>query len=435
MQSCVSLHAEVLGAAEPRSTHSANAPHPLDNGTAAPESRIAMPSPSPTFTMRIVPSLADVQSDAWDACARGDDPAVNPFVSHAFLRALEVSGCVGGRTGWSPAHVLIERNGALVAAAPCYVKTHSQGEYVFDHGWADAIERAGGRYYPKLQVSSPFSPVTGPRLLVRADDERAAATTALVKGLRLLREQTGASSIHLTFLPEVQWATLGDLGFLQRMDQQFHWANADYASFDAFLETLASRKRKAIRKERAAAVANGITIRHLTGAEITSAHWDAFFGFYMDTGARKWGRPYLNRAFFAEIGRTMADQVLLVMAERAGRFVAGAINFIGHDALYGRNWGCIEDHPFLHFEVCYYQAIDVAIARGLKRVEAGAQGEHKLARGYMPVTTYSAHDIADPRLRSAVADYLVRERRQVEAMGEILTEHGPFRKNLAPAED
>jgi uncharacterized protein len=391
--------------------------------------------PSPTYTMRIVPSLADVPADAWDACARGDEPSVNPFVSHAFLRGLEVSGCVGGRTGWTPAHVLIEQGDVLLAAAPCYLKTHSQGEYVFDHGWADAIERAGGSYYPKLQVSSPFSPVTGPRLLARPGDERAAATAALVKGLRLLRERTGASSIHLTFLPESEWGVLGGMGFLQRMDQQFHWTNAGYASFDAFLETLASRKRKAIRKERAAALANGIAIRHFTGAEITRAHWDAFFGFYMDTGARKWGRPYLNRAFFAEIGRTMADQILLVMAERNGRFIAGAINFIGHDALYGRNWGCIEDHPFLHFEVCYYRAIDFAIARGLKRVEAGAQGEHKLARGYMPVTTYSAHDISDPRLRQAVADYLVRERRQVAAMGEVMADHGPFRKNLAPVVD
>jgi uncharacterized protein len=394
-----------------------------------------MPAPSSAFTMRVVPSLADIPAGAWDACAKGADPAVNPFVSHAFLRALEVSGCVGGRTGWTPAHLLIEQEGSgLVAAAPCYLKSHSQGEYVFDHGWADAIERAGGQYYPKLQVSSPFSPVTGPRLLIRHGEDRAVAIAALVKGLRLLREQTGASSIHLTFLPGPDWEALGGFGFLQRTDQQFHWSNAGYASFDAFLETLASRKRKAIRKERAAALANGIRIRHFTGPDVTATHWDAFFAFYMDTGGRKWGRPYLNRAFFAEIGRTMSDQVLLVMAERAGRLIAGAINFIGHDTLYGRNWGCIEDHPFLHFEICYYQAIAYAIANGLRRVEAGAQGEHKLARGYMPVTTYSAHDIADPRLRRAVADHLERERRQVEAMKDVLTEHGPFRKDLAGAE-
>jgi uncharacterized protein len=381
--------------------------------------------------MRVAPRLAEVPAADWDACAQGAEGAVNPFVSHAFLNALEVSGCVGGRTGWTPAHVLIERDGRLAAAAPCYLKTHSQGEYVFDHGWADAIERAGGSYYPKLQVSAPFSPVAGPRLLVRADQDREAALSALAQGLRVLRQNVGASSIHVTFMPETDWEALGAMGFLQRKDQQFHWTNAPYGSFEAFLETLASRKRKTIRKERAAALGNGITIHELTGAAITAAHWDAFFAFYMDTGARKWGRPYLNRAFFSEVGRTMPEQILLVMAERAGKLIAGAINFIGHDTLYGRNWGCIEDHPFLHFEVCYYRAIDFAIARGLKRVEAGAQGEHKLARGYLPATTYSAHDIADPRLRSAVADYLVRERRQVEAMGEILTEHGPFRKNLA----
>jgi predicted N-acyltransferase len=390
---------------------------------------------APTFAMRIAPSLADIPPDAWDACARGADPDTNPFVSHAFLRALEISGCVGGRTGWTPAHVLVEHEGlGLVAAAPCYLKTHSQGEYVFDHGWADAIERAGGRYYPKLQVSSPFSPVTGPRLLIRPDIHREAAMAALVEGLRRLRAQTGASSIHLTFLPEHDWSALGRMGFLQRTDQQFHWSNAGFASFDAFLETLASRKRKAIRKERSAALANGITISRITGADITAAHWDAFFAFYMDTGSRKWGRPYLNRAFFAELGRTMADRVLLVMAERAGRFVAGALNLVGHDTLFGRNWGCVEDHPFLHFEVCYYQAIEFAIERRLKRVEAGAQGEHKLARGYMPVTTFSAHDIADPRLRAAVADYLERERKQVAAVKEVLAGHGPFRKDLAEAE-
>jgi hypothetical protein len=384
--------------------------------------------------MRVAPSLADIPAEDWDACARGEAGAPNPFVSHAFLKALEASGCVGGRTGWTPAHVLLERDDRTVAAAPCYLKVHSQGEYVFDHGWADAFERAGGRYYPKLQVSSPFSPVTGPRLLVRAGEDRPAAIAALAQALRKLRDDLGASSTHVTFLPEEDWRTLGGLGFLQRIDQQFHWMNAGYGGFDDFLATLASRKRKAIRKEREAALSSGIAIHRLTGAAIKARHWDAFHAFYMDTGARKWGRPYLNRAFFAEIGRSMADNVLLVMAERQGRFIAGAINFIGEDTLYGRNWGCIEDHPFLHFEVCYYQAIDFAIGRGLARVEAGAQGEHKLARGYMPTPTYSAHDIADPRLRAAVADYLERERRHVEAMGDALAAHGPFRKDLAPGE-
>jgi uncharacterized protein len=406
----------------------------LDKRCADAEVLGLMDKPFPGFTMRIAPSLADTPAAAWDACAAGAEPAPNPFISHAFLHALETSGCVGGRTGWTPAHVLIENpDGTLAAAAACYLKTHSQGEYVFDHGWADAFERAGGQYYPKLQVSAPFSPVTGPRLLVRAGVDRQAAMAALVQGLRHLRQQTRASSIHLTFLPQAEWATVGELGFLQRTDQQFHWRNAGYADFEAFLESLASRKRKAIRKERSAAVRNGVAIHQLTGSAITEAHWDAFFTFYMDTGARKWGRPYLNRAFFTQIGRSMADQILLVMAERAGRLIAGAINFIGRDTLYGRNWGCIEDHPCLHFEVCYYQAIDYAITHKLASVEAGAQGEHKLARGYMPVTTYSAHDIADPRLRAAVADYLARERRQVDAMQEVLTEHAPFRK-AQPAE-
>jgi len=391
------------------------------------------------FRVRVEPSLADVDAAAWDAClaeaVEGD--CANPFASHAFLLALEVSGCTGGRSGWMPAHVLVEaqesgddgaQGGALAAAAPCYLKTHSQGEYVFDHAWADAFERAGGHYYPKLQVAAPFSPVTGPRLLVRQGPLRESAQAALIQGLRLVRERVGASSIHVTFSTRDEWEALGRQGFLQRMDQQFHWSNAGYATFDAFLETLASRKRKNIRKERQTALSEGVAIRRLTGAEITEAHWDAFFAFYIDTGSRKWGRSYLNRRFFSEIGRTMSERILLVIAERDGRPIAGAINFIGDDVLYGRNWGCIEDRPFLHFEVCYYQAIDFAIERGLARVEAGAQGEHKLARGYMPQTTYSAHDIADPGLRRAVADYLDQERGHVAAMTEALAAEGPYRK-------
>jgi uncharacterized protein len=384
----------------------------------------------PELIIRIAASLADVPAAAWDACAQGDSTArPNPFVCHAFLAALEVSGCTGARTGWSPAHVLVEDgSGTLLAAAPCYLKTHSQGEYVFDHGWADAFERAGGQYYPKLQVSAPFSPVTGPRLLVKHGAASAKAAETLVKGLQALRGRLGASSIHVTFLTEQEWKLLGGQGFLQRMDQQFHWQNAGYADVEAFLETLASRKRKAIRKERKTALGSGITIERLTGADLTESHWDDFYAFYMDTGSRKWGRPYLTRRFFSEIGRTMAEQVLLVMARREGRFIAGAINFIGHDALYGRNWGCIEDHPCLHFEVCYYQAIEFAIEKGLARVEAGAQGEHKLARGYLPSTTYSAHDIADPRLKRAVADYLERERNHVTAMQQALLAEGPYRQ-------
>ncbi|WP_406853845.1 GNAT family N-acetyltransferase [Alsobacter sp. KACC 23698] len=389
------------------------------------------------FVLKVASSLKAVDAAAWDACAHPqgapesaseDDPA-NPFISHAFLSALEESGSAVARTGWAPAHVLVEDGeGQLLACAPCYRKSHSRGEYVFDSGWADAYERAGGSYYPKLQVSVPFTPATGRRLLVRPGPRAALAREAAIGALRALRAQTGSSSIHLTFLPKADWDDLGARGFLQRTDQQFHWLNDGYASFEGFLEALASRKRKAIRRERRDAVANDIVIERLTGAAITEAHWDAFFTFYMDTGSRKWGRPYLTRAFFSLIGERMADKVLLVMARRGGRYVAGAINFIGGDALYGRNWGCIEDHPFLHFEICYYQAIEFAIERGFSRVEAGAQGEHKLARGYRAVTTYSAHDLADPSLRKAVADYLARERSYVASLHEEYEEHAPFRK-------
>ncbi|MGU3360844.1 GNAT family N-acetyltransferase [Methylobacterium sp. M6A4_1b] len=397
--------------------------------------------------VRAVPGLAGIAAAEWDACATsaetlaGGDETHNPFTSHAFLSALEDSGCVSRKTGWLPLHVAVEREGRLVGVAPCYLKSHSQGEYVFDHGWADAYERAGGSYYPKLQVSVPFTPVTGPRFLIAPGGDVNEATSAIVAGLRALRAETRASSIHVTFMQEREWAQAGALGFLQRVDQQFHWDNAGYATFEDFLGALASRKRKAIRRERRDALAPGITIEHVTGADLTPAHWDAFYEFYADTGARKWGRPYLNRAFFGLIGARMPERVLLVMARREGRTIAGAINFIGDAALYGRNWGCVEDHPFLHFEVCYYQAIDFAIARGLKRVEAGAQGEHKLARGYRPVLMHSAHDIADPALRRAVADYLKREREHVLEAAEVLDTLTPFRRESssesseAPASD
>ena len=397
----------------------------------------------PDLQVKITTSLKAVPPQAWDGCANSrsshhangaddSEPArgdrFNPFVSHAFLSALEESGCVSGRTGWGPAHVLVEEpGGRLAAAAPCYVKTHSLGEYVFDHGWADAFERAGGRYYPKLQVSVPFTPVTGPRLLV-APDAPAGAKSALVSGLRALRAQTKASSIHLTFVPSGDCEELAAQGFLVRSGQQFHWFNEGYGSFDDFLAALASRKRKAIKRERRDALASGITVERLTGRDITEAHWDAFFAFYMDTGSRKWGRTYLTRAFFSLVGERMADRILLVLAKRAGRAIAGAINFMGDDALYGRNWGCVEDHPFLHFELCYYQAIDFAIERRLSRVEAGAQGEHKLARGYRPVTTWSAHDLADPALRRAVADYVEHERRYIAVANEELESATPFRR-------
>ena len=390
---------------------------------------------TPTTKIQIATSIAALDAAEWDACANppGIDAAAsggerhNPFLSHAFLKALEDAKCVGGRSGWAPAHVAVEEEGRLVAAAPAYVKSHSQGEYVFDHSWAEAFSRAGGHYYPKLQVAVPFTPVTGRRFLVAPGRDVEATRSALVAGLRAVRKEVGASSIHATFATEAEWAALGAAGWLQRTDQQFHFINEGYAGFDDFLAALASRKRKSIKRERRDALGPGITIEHVTGRDITEAHWDAFFAFYMDTGSRKWGRPYLNRRFFSLVGAAMADRILLVMASRAGRYIAGAINFIGDDALYGRNWGAIEEHPFLHFEVCYYQAIDFALSRGLKRVEAGAQGEHKLARGYRPIQTYSVHDIADRRLAAAVSDYLDHERAYVDRAVEQLGEHLPFR--------
>ena len=320
------------------------------------------------------------------------------------------------RTGWQPRHLLAEdANGTLLGAAPCYVKTHSRGEYVFDQGWAEAFERAGGDYYPKLQVAVPFTPVTGPRLLARPGPLAEAVRGALADALAEITTASELSSAHVTFLTEPEWRALGERGFLQRTDQQFHWENAGYASFDDFLGRLASRKRKTIRRERKEALEPGIEVAWLTGSDLTEAVWDAFFAFYMDTGSRKWGRPYLTREFFSIVGEKMRDRILLVMAKRAGRWIAGAINFLGADTIYGRNWGAVEHHPFLHFELCYYQAIDYAIAHKLARVEAGAQGEHKLARGYLPKTTYSAHFIANPALRRAVAEYLARERAYVRA--------------------
>ncbi|MDQ0394044.1 GNAT family N-acetyltransferase [Labrys monachus] len=409
------------------------------------------------FTIKVAPSIEAVGAADWDACANprraaprpktpcrpaahaenesepaAPDPAselYNPFISYDFLHALEKSECIGGRSGWTPLHLVVTRmDGTVAGVMPAYGKTHSQGEYVFDWGWADAYERAGGQYYPKLQVSVPFTPATGRRFLVRAGEDREAVAAALVAGAKATLKSIGGSSIHATFIGHDDWQWLGSQGFLQRMDQQFHWINEGYAGFDDFLAALASRKRKTIKRERRDALGNGITIERLTGEAITAEAWDAFYSFYTDTGSRKWGRPYLNRRFYRLIGETMAQDVLLVMARRAGRFVAGAINFIGSDTLYGRNWGCIEDHPFLHFEVCYHQAIEFAIERGLARVEAGAQGEHKLARGYRPVTTYSAHYIADPRFRRAVDDYLAQEREQVAANHDALDEATPFKK-------
>lgn len=388
------------------------------------------------FSIRVAAGIGAFTCDEWNGFAgttRGDqENGYNPLVSFAFLSALEDSGCAVRRTGWQGHHLRLETSqGRLLGAVPCYLKSHSQGEYVFDHGWSDAFERAGGRYYPKLQCAVPFTPVTGPRLLVNKGENASTVKAGLAAGLKAVTEKLGVSSAHVTFAQESDVAALEAAGFLHRTDQQFHFFNEGFSSYDDFLATLASRKRKAMKKERREALADGISIDWLTGRDLTEKAWDDFFAFYMDTGGRKWGRPYLNREFFSLIGERMADDILLVMARRNGRHIAGAINFIGSDALYGRNWGCIEDHPFLHFEVCYHQAIDFAISRKLKVVEAGAQGEHKLARGYRPVTMHSAHYIAHPGLRNAVADYLGRERREVERMGEYLEDHTPFRKDLA----
>ncbi len=401
---------------------------PADWDTARAESKVVV---------RVAPRIADVPQGDWDACAASgsalDSPAIrppNPFVSHAFLSTLEESGAAAREAGWLPQHLLYEdETGRLLACAPCYLKSHSQGEYVFDHGWAEAYMRAGGRYYPKLQVSVPFTPVSGPRLLARACESTVERQAILLEAGRALTEELGVSSFHITFMTRDEWQLAGRLGYLQRTDQQFHWPNEGYESFDDFLAALSSRKRKTIRKERRAALDDGIEIEWVTGRDLTEAHWDAFFAFYMNTGSRKWGTPYLTRDCFSLLGQSMADELLLVFAKRGGRYIAGALNVIGADTLYGRYWGATELRDYLHFEVCYYQAIDYAIAHRLARVEAGAQGAHKLARGYLPTETYSAHYIADPGLARAVDDYLVRERRAVAHEAALLTEESPYRRD------
>jgi uncharacterized protein len=371
---------------------------------------------------RVGDGVASFEASAWDACAGN----ANPFVSHAFLSALESSGSATVRSGWQPVPIAIDgADGALAGVLPAYLKSHSQGEYIFDHSWADAYESAGRHYYPKLLIAVPFSPVPGRRLLTQS----AETAKGLIAAAEVLTQQNGLSSAHANFITPDQVEIFEAGGWLIREGTQFHWANDGYACFDDFLAALSSRKRKAIRKERAAAV-EGLDIIHFSGVDISEAHWDAFWNFYQDTGMRKWGRPYLTRAFFSEIGRTMADRVLLFLAMREGKPIAGALNFIGADTLYGRYWGCTEEVPFLHFELCYYQAIDAAIARGLKTVEAGAQGEHKLARGYVPVPTWSAHYIPDPNFRRAIADFLTRERRAVARQIEFLNDLAPFKKEV-----
>ena len=405
--------------------------------------------------LRVVAAISEIPASAWNSCAnpqiavaadaacepveetmqpsksKSQEHSYNPFISHEFLHSLEASGSAVARAGWQPQHLVVETpEGDVLGAVPCYMKSHSRGEYVFDRGWAEAYERAGGQYYPKLQVSVPFTPATGSRLLIRPGPNAETVRAGLAAGLLELCRQHDASGVHVTFMPKPEWQFLAAQGFLQRTDQQFHWENDGYASFDAFLAALSARKRKTIRRERREALENGIAVHWLTGRGLTEEAWDAFFNFYMETGSRKWGRPYLTRQFYSLVGQAMADRIVLIMAKRAGRWIAGAINFIGSDTLFGRHWGAIEHHPFLHFEICYYQAIAFAIEHKLARVEAGAQGEHKLARGYMPVTTHSAHYIADPGLRRAIAEYLTRERAYVEAAGEELAAAAPFRKDL-----
>ena len=386
---------------------------------------------TPEIEVTIHSAVSEIPADEWDAvacpeCADGGPP-LDPFTTHRFLLALERSQSVGVGSGWQTRAMVARRNGRVFAAAPLYAKSHSQGEYIFDHNWADAWQRSGGRYYPKLQIAVPFTPVTGRRFLTKPQDEQL-GTEALVGAAIRLAQTNRLSSVHVTFC-SADDADRGEaMGLLRRTTQQFHWQNQNYPDYETFLAQLASRKRKALRKERATAQSFGGTIRALTGDQIEPRHWDAFWEFYQDTGSRKWGTPYLTRKAFDEFQKTMRDDMLLVLAERNGRPVAGALNFIGRRTLYGRYWGCVEEHPFLHFELCYHQAIDWAIANGLDRVEAGAQGEHKLARGYLPVAVHSLHWIADAGFSDAVARYLDAERAAVGEEIEVLTAYGPFRR-------
>jgi predicted N-acyltransferase len=380
-----------------------------------------------TLTGTVHSSAAEIPAADWNSLVPSTDGRIdNPFLDHAFFVALEASGCATSRTGWAPRHIVL-RNEAeeAVGLMPLYEKTHSQGEYVFDYGWANAFEQAGGQYYPKLQCSVPFTPVTTPKLLARANDP--AIENALITAAETLAERRGISSIHATFMPESEAARAEKAGWLQRSDTQYHWHNHAFESFDQYLETMSSRHRKSTRRERRDAT-EGLTVRWITGADLNEDIWDAFFEFYQDTGTRKWGRPYLNRRFFSLLSAAMADRILLIFAYDGDRPIAGTLNMIGTDTLYGRYWGATENIPFLHFELCYYQSIDYAIAHKLKRVEAGAQGEHKLARGYAPATMHSAHWIGHPGLRQAIERFLEAERASVEREQEALSEFTPFKK-------
>lgn len=376
-----------------------------------------------TTQVRVLQSLADIATDQWNACVRAADPQNNPFVSHQFLLALEQSGSATAATGWAARHLVLEIDGKVEAVAPCYLKSHSQGEYVFDHGWAEAFQRAGGSYYPKLQIAVPFTPVTGPRFITANTQHQQMLAAAAIE----LCSHASASSVHVTFATPAEAKAFSGSQWQLRNDTQFHWRNNNYGSYTDFLATLSSAKRKNLRKERQAVASLGITFEHLSGTNLREVHWDHFFAFYTETGSRKWGRPYLTRKFFSLINEQMPENILLVMAKSNNRYIAGALNFIGGDTLYGRNWGAVEQHPFLHFETCYYQAQDFAIARKLRIVEAGAQGEHKLARGYVPVPTQSLHYLQHTGLRRAVADYLAAERQAVAADQALLAQHTPFR--------
>ncbi|PCI45331.1 MAG: GNAT family N-acetyltransferase [Alphaproteobacteria bacterium] len=380
------------------------------------------------YQSQIITSLCQISKKDWNSCCFNDHTGHNPFLSYQFLSALETSGCATANTGWQAQHIIVRKGATVVGVMPLYLKSHSQGEYVFDHAWANAYHQAGGNYYPKLQSSTPFTPVTGPKLMVLNPGDKQDVQGHLLKTALSLVNKLDISSLHVTFAERQEWEFMADHGFLKRLDQQFHWLNEGYGCFDDFLADLSSRKRKNIRKERRLAVANDIEIDVLSGQDITEDHWDQYFTFYLDTSHRKWGQPYLNRQFFSLLGEKLSDKIVLIMCQHHNKYIAGALNLLSDDTLYGRYWGAIEDHRYLHFEVCYYQAIDYAIRHGLKKVEAGAQGGHKLARGYRPTSTYSAHWISNPPFRKAIADYLTHERNAILADQEFLSYMAPFKK-------
>ncbi len=380
------------------------------------------------YTSHVISSLSQISQQDWNRCCYNKGTYHNPFLSYQFLNALEKSGCATSDTGWQAQHIIVCKDDNIVGIMPLYLKNNSQGEYVFDHAWANAYHNAGGEYYPKLQSSIPFTPVTCSKLLILKGENKKIIQDILLDSAKELARELGVSSLHATFAEHQEWQFMADHDFLKRIDQQFHWLNKGYSCFDDFLMALSSRKRKNIRKERKCAVSDDIQIEVILGKDITEDHWDHYFEFYQDTGRKKWGQPYLNRSFFSILGAQLPDHIVLIMCKRNDRYIAGALNLLSDDTLYGRYWGAIEDHKYLHFEVCYYQAIDFAIKHGLKKVEAGAQGEHKLSRGYLPTSTYSAHWISNPTFRNAIAEYLIHERDANRQDQEFLTALAPFKK-------